>query len=195
MASTTILCGAGVGCLVTDQIEFEGEQNVAPMIIDVPGAAHAIGHPFWIDKSARTMVSLPVNVREANVSEPLQARWRLVSKDDPQPMFAEQAVTVTGEELRALRIDLETNRLQDGECARLELAVSGSFKPRHEPIYFKVTESEDDRDLDTVSWQIWEGPGLALTSTVERSRLAASCPSDETELTPLTPVLPMEAAQ
>jgi hypothetical protein len=187
-----MLCGAGVGCLVTDQIEFEGEQNVAPMIIDVPSPLAEIGEIVWIDKSARTMVPLPVKVREANISEPLEARWRLVSKDDPQPLFDWQPVAQTGEELRDLTIDLETDRLHDGECARLDLAVSGSFKQRHEAIYFKVTDSEDDTDLDVVKWWIWEGRGQALTSTEERSRIAASCPTNEKELTPLTQAPPME---
>jgi hypothetical protein len=193
MAIAGLLGGAGVGCLVTDTIEFDGERNTPPMIFDAPFPVAKIGDWLWIDKSARTMFELRVKVREPNVNEPLLARWRVVSKNDPEPPFDQKEVARTGEEVRDLAIDVQTDVLHDGECALLELAVSGSFEERRDPQFFASTNSEDDRDLAIVMWTIWEGEGPPRTTPEEKARLITSCPSNEKLLlTPLTPAPPME---
>ena len=108
MALGWLVCGGSVGCLVTDQIEFDTDCNVPPMIIDVPSPVAAIDQIVWIDKSTTKMFSLAVKVRDENITEPLQAHWRIVSKEDPLPRFETVAITVSGDELRDLSIDVQT---------------------------------------------------------------------------------------
>ena len=194
MALVLLLCGAGVGCLVTDQIEFETERNVAPMIFDGPSSVAKIGQTVWIDKASRTMLQLQVKVRDENVNEPLQARWRLVSKGDPVPQFESKDIPVSGEVVRDLAFDVQTGPLRDGECARIELVVSGSFGKKTNGLYFADTTSEDDSDIDYAFWNIWEGEGQSRTSPEELGRLAASCPTNEMLLTPVTPAPMMEVS-
>jgi hypothetical protein len=180
-----LVCGPSAGCVVTDKIEFDAEQNVPPMIVDTPSEETPIGHILWVNKATSSMVTLSVKVRDPNVTQALKAHWRLVSKDAPTPPFDFKDVAVTGDLVRDLTFELQTSPLGDGQCARLELVVSGSFKTETGPQNFDQTRTEGD--IDSAEWLIWEGEGPNKTSAAEQARLLSSCPTNESLLEPSVP--------
>lgn len=167
--------GAGAGCVVTDQIDFPEEPNYPPTILDAPASAALIGRIIWIDKASTPMWHMAVKVRELNVTQPLKARWRLVTKDDLMPHFFEQPLAVQGDQLlRDLQFDVQSDSLHVDECALLQLAVSGSFVNRTDPVYFDATKDDTNSDLALASWTIWEGQGPSETAD-QLEHVASSC--------------------
>src|SRR5258705_531008 len=106
-----LVCGPSAGCVVTDKIEFDTEQNVPPMIVDTPSEETPIGRILWVHKATSSMVTFSVKVRDPNVTQALKAHWRLVSKDDPTPQFDSKDVSITGDVVRDLTFELQTSPL------------------------------------------------------------------------------------
>lgn len=181
-----LTCATCSGCLVTDQVEFPTEENIPPWILDAPGNGPKQGQIIWIDKSVTTMWRMTVRVRDENVDQDLIAHWRLVSKDEDMPEFQKKKLAGApgGPLIRQLDFDVQADTLHDGQCDRLELAVSGSFFDsdlKSAPKYFLETNGEDDSDLATTSWIIWEGKGQ---NQADLMHIGASCPTNESLLMP-----------
>jgi hypothetical protein len=152
------------------------------MIVAAPSTP-PINSVIWINKSEQSMWSMAVKVRELNVTQELGVHWRLVNKDDMTPPFFSADLLPQGDQaLRDLPFDVQSDTLRDNECARLDLAVSGSFIKRSDPGLFAETKNDENTDIAQASWWIWEGLGQADTSMTEKAHIAASCPTDETLL-------------
>jgi len=161
------------------------------MILDVPASLTPLGSPIWVDKShGQTMWPMTVKVRELNVEQELKAHWRLVSKDDMKPQFSFKDLNPQGGAvLRDLEFVVQSDPLRDRQCARLDLAVSGSFfKNTTDPDLFAFTreDDEDNSDLAVVSWLIFEGPGQTNTSDLDKAHIVSSCPTVDAPATPAT---------
>jgi hypothetical protein len=161
------LCG---GCLVTEEIPFDEEPNLPPVILSKPGEPE-IGSIIWIDKSALPQWMLRVQVRDENVEQSLEAHFRIRRQIEMYPRFDSLPVpSATGTPLRDLDIFVDTAGLRDYECHRLELVVSGSFiAGLTTPEDFQFVMSEDQSDIAFASWWIWEGEGR---DTPDANRLA-----------------------
>jgi hypothetical protein len=172
------LCG---GCLVTEEIPFDGEPNLPPVILSTPGEPK-IGSIVWINKSALPRWMLRVQVRDENVEQPLEAHFRIRRSSEMFAQFDSLPVpSATGTPLRDLDIFVDTASLHDYECHRLELAVSGSFiEEETSPETFQIVT--DRSDIAFASWWLWEGEGR---DTPDANKLAVleSCAGFEEYLT------------
>jgi hypothetical protein len=150
-------CG---GCLVTDAITFDEEPNLPPIVLSKVGEPE-IGSIVWIDKFAMPQWTLGVQVRDENLEQPLEAHWRIRTRDERSPRFHPLPVpSVAGSPVRDLDLFIDTAGLQDYECHRLELVVSGSFiEGLTDPDSFAFVRPEHLYDLAFASWWIWEGEG------------------------------------
>jgi hypothetical protein len=168
------------------------------MILDEPFTPTPLGSPIWVDKShGQSMWPMKVRVRELNVEQELRFHWRLVSKDDMMPQFFDRPLDPQGDAvLRDLEFVVQSDPLRDRQCARLDLAVSGSFfKNTSDPGLFAFTREDDvdNSDLAVVSWLIFEGPGQTNTSDLDKAHIVSSCPTVDAPATPATaPMMDME---
>lgn len=177
-----LVCGCW-GCLVTDKITFPTEPDIPPMILDAPATDTPIGTTLWVNKATRTEVRLPVQVREDNLTEPLDAHWRVLSAGNDAPPF-EVLPLPLGQLLRDLDVVVQTSSLHMGECHRVELAVSGHFFPNTKPAFFDLAPSDDE--VAHASWTIWEGRGDSQATPEEKAKLIDSCNAIEALLMPAT---------
>jgi hypothetical protein len=167
------------------------------MILDAPGTLTPLGKPIWVDKShGQSMWPMNVRVRELNVEQELKAHWRLVNKDDMEPQFfPHDLIPQGGAVLRDLEFVVQSDPLRDRQCARLDLAVSGSFfRNTSDPHLFALTreDDEDNSDLAVVSWLIFEGPGQTNTSDLDKAHIVSSCPTVDAPAAPPTAPTDME---
>jgi hypothetical protein len=171
------------GCLVTSKYDIPDPTNVPPIIQDDPASIAKIGSIIWLDSQNPQSWTFSVQVRDEDIDQVLDARWRLVRQGEPLPPFTRLQPFQAGPLAPPLQITVESTKLSDGECHHLELAVSGSFwkdmlgMDRTDPLYFAEVTVEDD--LALASWWIWEGEGNTETNDDEWKRLAKSCNAKE----------------
>jgi len=172
------------GCLVTDKITFPTEPDIPPMIVDAPGTSTPIGSVLWVNKaSTPAEFRLPVQVRDENLTQPLEAHWRVLTAGNASPPFDTFPLSPQGQLLRDLTVVVRNDSLHMGECHRVELAVSGSFFPnRTAPAFFDAAPK--DEDVAHASWTVWEGRGDALATPEEKAKLVDTCNAIEALLMP-----------
>lgn len=173
------LGGPASGCLVTDQITFEEEPNVPPVLLKAPGVKEDLGSIVWIDRSMRPTWDLRLKVRDENVEQDLVAHFRVKHEGEEFPPFdsIDLPAPPDGSVLRDLLVIVQTETLYVGECHRLEVAVSGSFFPFEErptPAFFDALRGPED-DIFVGMWWIWEGPGEMQATPEAKARLVESC--------------------
>jgi hypothetical protein len=173
------LGGPAAGCLVTDPITFEEEPNVPPVLLTAPGERAYLGSNVWIDRTARPQWDLRLKVRDENVDQDLTAHYRIVHEGEISPPFDSIDVPARpdGAVLRDLLVTVQTEILNQRECHRLEVAVSGSFFPEDrndQPAFFDAVDGPED-DIFVGVWWIWEGRGEMQTSPEDKARLIDSC--------------------
>lgn len=180
----TALCVALCsGCLVTDEITFDDELDLPPVILNKPGFEPKIGGIVWIKKGRLPMWDVDVQVRDENVGQELAAHWRIVHEDDMAPGFSSTELLGGDQPVRDLKFPVQTDDLRDGECHRLELAVSSSFFPfRTAPMYFDFVPEGREGDVAYAWWWIWEGDGEDSITDSEARTLVASCNAIESLL-------------
>lgn len=170
-------------CLVTDEIQFPEDVSYPPTIVDVPGA-EIIGAIVWIDLEGHPQNewSFPIRIRDDNVDQTLDARYRVVPGGETLPLWTQDEIAPSGSPVREdYEVKVRFGDLKPGKCHRVELAVSGTFvkRSRPSPGLFHVTTDEDD--LALVSWTIWEGTGASAT-TGEKALLIDNCEAIDTFL-------------
>jgi hypothetical protein len=183
------------GCLVTSKYEIPDPTNVPPSIQDDPDGIAKISDTLWLDSENAQSWEFSVLVRDEDTEQVLDARWRLVKQNEPLPAFNRLLDPLpAGMLVRRLRFVVGSTQLSDGECHKLELAVSGHFfknrmgMDRTEPFLFaEVTDGFED-DLAMAAWWIWEGKGNNQTTDVDVGRLGKSCNADESLLGNPSPV-------
>jgi hypothetical protein len=172
------------GCLVTDEITFPEEPQFPPTILDVPGTDTPIGGILWVDlKQVTNEWRLKVQVRDDNIDEVLEARYRVWVGGEPAlPAWESAEIPPSGAAMReTYEVPVRFGYLRDDTCHRVELAVSGSFVRRTAPVYFDVLNGQGERDDDIAraSWTILEGEGEAKTDDVQALLLLRSCETIE----------------
>jgi hypothetical protein len=147
-------------CLVTDPVDFEVEQGSPPMLIDKPRTGGSDDSPlnswFWANKDDGIGWTFSARVRDEDVLEDLQLHWRIVTHMQDTPAFESldilaDGVTVT----RPFNIFVEPGLLNESECHKLEIAVSGNFTDQTEPAYFGLALVPDD--VARGVWWLLEG--------------------------------------
>lgn len=179
------------GCLVTDQITFDEEPIEPPEILDSPTSPRQMSRPFWVEASSM-MWPMQVLVREKDPNRDLVAHFRIVKPkiDDlikSPPPFDSVDVPKGGidPELRELKFDVHTDRLDLGRCHRLELAVSGHFDPKGiSGGFFSYTLPGYEDDLATAAWLVLEGD--SDLPDPDAKALLDSCDADVDLLEPMT---------
>jgi hypothetical protein len=179
------------GCLVTDEITFNDEPDLPPEILSSP-SSEPIGGVFWVDKSDRRLTEVPITVgiRDENVRQGLTAHWRLRRREGEElPMFVSDDVPAGDEPVRDFTLHVQTGDLVEGECHRLELAVSGSFyiNKTSNPIYFDKVPEGRESDVTYAWWLIWEGRNDLVGSEYEK--LVSSCIASENFLNAPPPTM------
>lgn len=188
-------------CLVTDEIQFPEDVPYPPTIIDVPGAEIQIGSIVWVDLAEHPQNEwrLPVRIRDDNVDQTLEARYRVVWQEDLSPMWAKDEIVPSGSPTREdYDVKVRFGDLQPGACHHVELVVSGSFLRRTENSFFDVLndEGQSNDDIARASWTILEGKGEIAPSADEKvraamneriARLLESCETSEKFLEDVVP--------
>ena len=175
------------GCLVTDEITFNDDPDLPPAILNKPGFEPKIGGLIWIDKSKLTEWPMQVQIRDENVRQDLVGHWRIKRLRDEgmfEPRFDIAPVPIGDEPVRDFPFNVQTDDLREGECHRLELAVSGSFFINNAPRYFDEVPAGREDDFAYAWWWIWEGDGDNNTSPDEAKALLDTCNASEQLLMP-----------
>jgi hypothetical protein len=193
------------GCLVTDPIDFENEPNVPTSLLAAPGSSIGIGEPFWIDREQRTDTgefvtswSLSLQLRDENLGDELEARWRVVTVGRPQPNFDCVRFSEGLTPIRDLELTIKESDLSPRRCHRLELIATrmeaffraGERCELQDPATFSFIEFEDVEQPARASWVIFEGPGAADLTQEEKGLLIDSCNALEDLLSSATTEAP-----
>jgi len=169
------------GCLVTQDIEFQEQEDTPPTFVFRPRSVPPIGETLTIDTDELsnqniTNLTFTAQVRDDNLQQPLQTQIRLRTLESPS--FIERAIIDrdgneipgTGAPVRDFEFSLSTTELKDLHCHQLELAVSGKF----------LDLTGEDRvfafparggDVAIATWWLWEiSPGTPVN--------LATCPTN-----------------
>jgi hypothetical protein len=170
------------GCLITNPVEFEQEENVPPVIVDAARSDNPIGSILEVDFSAGPgRIAIPVRVRDENLFEDLVARIRVVTLSVPEPDFLPVDIPEQGELMRDLTVFVESGEIAAGECQQLELVVSGSFVLGEEPDLFDVVI--EPGDIGRASWTIWEvsldPKAMSESGAGAAQNLVLTCPTQD----------------
>lgn len=113
------------GCLVTEEITFPVEENVAPAIVESMPPENRVVN---VDPEASTSVSFAITVRDLNVEQRLIAKTYIDRATGGTGFVGAKEVLVTGDEERLLDVSIETAPLAPGPaCRRFEVLVSAAF--------------------------------------------------------------------
>lgn len=157
---------------MTDQINFEEQQDFPPAFLNEPTAPR-IGTTIRINRANQTApASMRIRIRDENVDDELTLRMRIRLKNEDNPPFTERLVPNSGTPVRDFEVPLQIDQLRFGKCHMLELVVSGSFIPTDPPNFF-YREKKDPDDIAFASWYVWEGEVMTKD---EQAAIADSCP-------------------
>lgn len=166
------------GCLITNPVEFEQEEPVPPVILDVARSSNPIGSILEVNVDEQpSRIEIPVRVSDANLFQDLVARSRLVTALVDEPEFDSVVIPEQGALLRDHVVFVEAGELSLGGCHQLELVVSGSFVPGEEPDLFDVVSVAGD--VARATWTIWEvsDDPTGDNGATAAHQLVRSCPT------------------
>lgn len=171
------------GCLITDDIEFRGQEELPPsFVFRPPSSPVAIGETLRLDTArleseGTTNVRFSLQVRDDNLLQDLETQVRL--RTLASPAFSEvlikdaevgPAILGSGRAVRDVEFSLLTTELRDGHCHQLQLAVSGGFFDFGGDRFFAVPELPGDVAIAT--WWLWEtSPDMPVDPD--------TCPTDD----------------
>lgn len=145
------------GCLVTDQIELPPVPQ-SPPVISLAGFDGSV-IKFDADKNKELTVEL--SIRDEDVTETLEARWRIVSKVLPpgvsenQFTCPEPQIVGKGVVMRSHPLPLQGAIFARGRCSRIDVIVSASFKSCKPDDWDVTTQEDDDSDIGRLSFWVW----------------------------------------
>jgi len=175
LAQALVLAVVGLasGCLVTDPIEFERPSNNPPAFVVEYRPKLQVGDIKYVDNSRPASFSL--RVRDPDVTQALEARWRIFTRDDAQPPRQTIPLAATGALIRDVRIDIESTQLRADECHRVEVAVSSTFvtfagAPDNPALFLETTDPDD---VALFTFWIWEGD----ENSNDPEKLVDTCPT------------------
>lgn len=161
------------GCLVTDPIEFERPRNTPPAFVTERPPKLQVGDIKYVDN--RSAASFSLRVRDPDVDQELEVRYRVLTGDEVQPGQAIPLPPANGALIRDVTINLQGTQLRANQCHRVEVAVSSAFdelaSSLDNPTLFLLTVDREDVALFTF-W-IWEGD----QNTNDAEKLIDTCPT------------------
>jgi hypothetical protein len=171
-ALVLVVVGLASGCLVTDPIDFERPRNNPPTFVVEYQPKLQVGDIKYVDNDSAASFSL--RVRDPDVTQILEFRWRVMTSDDVQQSLTFPLAAANGALIRDISIDVNSTQLRDNQCHRVEVAVSSAFDEfpgaPNNPALFLATVDPDDIALFTF-W-IWEGD-----ENGDADKLIETCPT------------------
>lgn len=148
------VCAVGTGCIATDTIEFQSEQNFPPSVVSEPNARfplNEIGQIDLDDPVEAPELPLQVVIRDPNFDQTLEYRIFL---DAPEPPAVERpllegVIDPTGFIDRPQTFSIAYNALPAGQCHKIELVVVGMFASTVEQ-----RRPVEPGDFDAVTWWV-----------------------------------------
>ena len=159
------------GCLVTDAIDFPTPTDYPPEILKAPNGP-PIGEIINVIKAVNPELRFEVRIRDLNVDQELTGHVRLVKEPNEAPMFEPLVIQRGDKPERTLQITVPTNSLTEFRCARLDLAVSGSFNRVQDGAFETIPAGSNDL-AEAMCW-IFEGD----LDAPRAAEIAPSCPSE-----------------
>lgn len=153
------LATQNTGCLVTEDLLFEGQEDVPPAFVFKPRSIPAIGATLLVDtdqleSEGRTELTFELQVRDDNVLQDLETQIRLRTNEVVIKDVEPGVIRASGNAIRDVKFRFLAAELRDGQCHQLEFAVSGNFLEFEEERIFAFPEVEDD--LAIATWWLWE---------------------------------------
>jgi hypothetical protein len=172
-ALVLVVVGLASGCLVTDPIDFERPRNNPPTFVVEYQPKLQVGDIKYVNN--RNAASFSLRVRDPDVTQDLEVRWRVMTSDEVQPSRTIPLPAANGALVRDITIPVERTQLRDNQCHRVEVAVSSAFDEfpgaPDNPALFLATVDPDDIALFTF-W-IWEGD----ENGNDADKLIETCPT------------------
>jgi hypothetical protein len=172
------------GCLVTDTVDLPEEPRTPPVITAAP--PYGAGSPILFNAATAvtTGLTIPITVRDEDITEDLQVRWRIRSNVMPAP-----GVTPRQEcplpLIRANRLltrdwpfNIESVKFARGACSVVELIVSAHFTPcdKYPDDFDRTTNSDDEETIGHATFMVWE-TSLMPFDIVAAQQFLATCPT------------------
>jgi hypothetical protein len=159
VVSALSLLVLGMGCIVTDSVDFPVEENHPPSVVTVPGRSTPpldrivkVNLDAVAESETGAEIPFRVVVTDPNVSQDLAYNTFINFQPEigrPGPRGG-NVVPAAGSEERELTFDIPVSELQPaGQCYRLELLVSSDFTEQF-PFRTPVLE----KDLAVAVWFI-----------------------------------------
>ena len=140
---------------------------------------------------AQQDLQLTVNIRDEDTTEVLKGRWRLVTGNNPPRTptspndldYTCPEPEIVGTPGKIERSDYVINipgsRFMRGQCYRIDVAVSATFKScLRNPELFDITTNEDnEEDVGRAAYWVFALAGNTIDADVALP-LAESCPSE-----------------
>jgi hypothetical protein len=156
------MAALSAGCLVTDSIEFEPEENLPPALSDEPGSQTPMGSMIEINRDLLEPgeITFALQVRDENRLQILKTRYELHSPDEADSLIEiGPDVGISGEPVRHFEFGIPTATIHQDYCYRLDLVVSSEFEA-HPTIWDKP---RIEGDIARARWWIVE-EGASLQS-------------------------------
>lgn len=118
------------GCLVTESVEFEEEENLPPALYDEPGSKTPIGLPVPVNRDEQETgeIVFSLQVRDENVLQTLKTRYELSSPlEIPSLIEVGPDVGISGEPIRHFEFGIPVSLIRQDYCYRLLLVVTSGF--------------------------------------------------------------------
>lgn len=155
-ASTTALLASafGAGCITTNPVEFQAEENFPPSIISQQGAEFPLSEIGQIDLDAPVEpreMPLQVIIRDPNFGQTLEFRMFLDAPEPPEPErpIQEGEILPSGFVERPRLFSISYDELAPGVCHKIELVVVGSFASNVEQ-----RRPREEGDIDQATWWV-----------------------------------------
>jgi hypothetical protein len=143
------------GCLVTENVTFEEEENIPPALYDEPGSKTLIGSTlsFNRDDLEAGEIVFSLQVRDENVLQTLKTRYELRSPQETSPLIeVGPEVGISGEPIRHFEFAIPVSAIRPDYCYRLQLVVTSGFES-HPTLWDKPLI---DGDLARARWTVVE---------------------------------------
>ena len=151
-ASPTVLCAclSATGCIATDTIEFQPEENFPPSVVSQPAALfplNEIGELNLDDPVETQELPLEVIIRDPNIDQTLEYRIFLNSPPDNPIDF--DVIDPVGAVERPRTFSIAFDSLTPGICNKIELVVVGAFASFVDP-----RRPVEEGDADIATWWV-----------------------------------------
>jgi hypothetical protein len=161
------LCVVMSGCLVTDEITFDyEEENVPPVILDVKGTNTTIGDIIYfdvdMDVDSPSSIKFEFRVRDENIAQELLGR-RKIYEQDAEEFFADDVtigfkIAPSYQPIRNYEFEIDETTFNRNRCYRIYVVVTSDFKYDSDEVVlsnWNIPEYKDD--IARASWYVVTG--------------------------------------